>query len=243
MRLSRGSKLLDELWDSSVDMKDWDLTNFDGMYSVEMATGIIPNLPNWRKWINNPENMLTIDGSKVSGYNKYYTSGVFGDFGVRLHHYGKDGDEKLYTGLLLEYDNGRFKDYMRLIRPHLFLGKFCLVLMGKEIFMGYFWLSATEPRRVSRNDAYIRLKALADVARSGGVPIFKGIETEDVLVIADEAVEISPEVVKEVEKTTKPDDTDGWVDEDPSEIIGENSDKEDRVQKKDDMEDGWTEKD
>ncbi len=176
MRLNRGSKLLDDLWDSSKSMTDEDLFYFDGIYWVEMATGVIPNLPHWRKYISNIEDMLAVNDNLVSGYNVIFRDSVgfpgktFGKFGVRLYHYGKDRDEKLYLGLLLEYDNGRFKDYIRLISPDLFLGRFYIVIPGREVFMGYFWLYKTKEYRRS------------------SLVVFRGTTNSDTLVIEDEAV-------------------------------------------------------
>lgn len=146
MNIFRGSKLLDDLWDSSINMTDRDLSLFDGIYWVEMATGIIPQLPNWRKYISNT-GIPSVDDNQITGYNVILKKGygfpgkIFGDFRVRLYRYG------LHTGLVLVYNNGFFKDYLKPIAPDLFLGKFYLVLRGREVFMGYFWLYATEPYR------------------------------------------------------------------------------------------------
>lgn len=160
MRLGRSSRLLGDLWDSSISMTDRDLKDFDGIYRVEMATGVIPQLPNWRKYISNTRDMLPVDDSQVSGYNVIFKNGVgfpgrtFGNFGVRLYHYSPPQREGLYTGLVLVYNNGLFRDYLRKIALDLFLGKFYLAFGGRAIFMGYFWLYATEPYRRDRGKVY-----------------------------------------------------------------------------------------
>lgn len=232
MRLGRNSQMLDGLWDSSSDMKDWDLYNFDGMYRVEMATGIIPNLPNWRKYIGNTGDMLRIDDSQVSGYNCYFRSGVFGQFGVRIYHYSLPHSGDLYTGLLLEYDNGLFKDYIRLIRPHLFLGRFYVVLRDREIFMGYFWLYATEPYRKAKPPIFGGLTSDVESVVDGTKGIsFLDLGTRTEIKMESIRSEIHHKTMaedlaiieEEVEKTTKPDTKsddkekddlgDGWVEE------------------------------
>lgn len=236
MRLNRSSNLLEEVWNSSISMTDDDLFYFDGMYWVEMATGIIPNLPNWRKYISNTEDMLPVDDNKVSGYNAIFRNGIgfpgktFGKFGVRLYHYGKDTDDKLYLGLLLVYNNGLFKDYLRQITPDLFLGKFYMVWRKREIFMGYFWLYAAKRYRRS-----IGFRGMDDVditideAKDINIMDDREEEYSDTIKIEPltekqkqellEPIEPKPKSVpEEVKESPKPikrksDDMDAWTDD------------------------------
>lgn len=250
MRLNRSSKLLDELWDSSVNMVDRDLSAFDGMYRVEMATGIIPNLPNWRKYISNTEDMLPVDDNQVSGYNCYFRVGVFGDFGVRLYHYGKDGDDKLYLGLLLEYNNGLFKDYMRLIRSDLFLGRFYIVILGREVFMGYFWLYKAKEYRRDKGKLYKDdyFRSDLDTDDQG-----YGFGNEDINIMDDvddigeiylDTIKIEPLTEKRKQELLEPEPI---LETDPDEIEVDlweetvSAEEEVRISQEDGLEDGWVE--
>lgn len=127
MRLRKNTIIYDELWKNGATP---DMTEIKGIFYVEVCSGIIPNLPRWRKEIFEEEIFGVRCGKNIFGRRDT----VFGSFKASIQlSYTRDDDTKV---LMLEYDDGNILDYLVEIRRGLYLGKF----YWRKRFYAYFWL-------------------------------------------------------------------------------------------------------
>ena len=131
MRLTRYDPKLDAIY---ADGHCFDMAELEGMFAVNMLTGLFPDLSryNHRKYIR--------DGA---GYNVAVNERAWGYFALRYSHV--DGQRE---SIMLDYGHDQNRPPVSWIRDYvrsndadgIYLGKFCLYKPEKLIFVGYFLL-------------------------------------------------------------------------------------------------------
>jgi hypothetical protein len=144
MRLKKNTTVYDELWKNGSTP---DIEKMKGIFHVEVCSGLMMNLPRWRKEFDETIIQFARRGKNMFGRRDT----VFGFFRSFIQPTYTRSD--VMEVLMLEYDSLKIIDYIVEICPGLYLGQF----YWRKKFQAYFWLYQIT------DDIEEKVQALTDV--------------------------------------------------------------------------------